>query len=186
MQLFLIRHGQTQYNAQHLVQGWSDIPLNEVGQAQAQALPAAIAAKNLTFDAIFASDLQRAQQTAAPTAQALHLPVFTTWLLRERCFGRYEGIDDDNMPWADLNAHPDAAAAEGMERQVNVDKRVIDFLHSLRVFPQPLERVLIFSHGGTLNHFCSLLQPGHEFCNYENGEIVTLEWSGEENFELNT
>ena len=176
MQLYLIRHGQTDFNAQHRVQGWSDIPLNATGQAQAQALPAIIAAKNITADAIFASDLIRAQQTAAPTARALGLPVICTWLLRERHFGQYEGSDGALMPWDALNARPEQAILEGVEKQINVDQRAINFLSSLRLFPTPLKHVLIFSHGGMLNHFCSLLQPGHEFCEYDNGEIVTLDW----------
>ena len=176
MQLYLIRHGQTDYNAQHLIQGWSDIPLNEAGRQQAQALPATIAAQNISCDAIFASDLQRAAQTAEPTAHALHLPIVKSWLLRERCFGEYEGTNSDAMAWDEINARPDAAAARGVEKQSNVDARLRDFLHSLRLYPRRLKQVLIFTHGGTLNHFCSLLRPDHEFCRFDNGEIVTLEW----------
>lgn len=68
MRLILIRHGQTQSNVDHLLDtAHPGAPLTDEGHEQARALPAAIAHEE--FDALFASTLTRAQQTAAPLAE---------------------------------------------------------------------------------------------------------------------
>lgn len=89
MQLLLIRHGETAWNAERRLQGHLDIPLNAVGIQQAQALAATLKTEQL--DAIVCSDLQRAQQTATAIAQeqGLTCHIQATW--RERCFGGFEG-----------------------------------------------------------------------------------------------
>jgi probable phosphoglycerate mutase len=88
--IVLIRHGETAWNAERRLQGHIDIPLNPEGQRQADALAAALAGEQL--DAIVASDLQRALQTAAAVAAARGLPVQVDPALRERCFGGFEGL----------------------------------------------------------------------------------------------
>ena len=69
----LWRHGQTTWNAEHRFQGQTDIPLDETGEAQAEYAARRLA--TLRPDAIFASDLSRALQTAAPLARLTGLPV---------------------------------------------------------------------------------------------------------------
>ena len=67
--LCVIRHGETAWNAEGRVQGQTDVPLSRVGEAQAAALAAALAGER--FAALYASDLARVRQTAAPLARAL-------------------------------------------------------------------------------------------------------------------
>ena len=67
--LCIVRHGETAWNAEHRVQGQLDIPLNNIGLRQAQAVGRAL--KDERFDAIYSSDLVRARQTAAPIANIL-------------------------------------------------------------------------------------------------------------------
>ena len=64
--LCIVRHGETAWNAEHRVQGQLDVPLNACGRAQALAASKVLTRE--TFDAIYSSDLSRAQQTAEPTA----------------------------------------------------------------------------------------------------------------------
>ena len=87
--VFLLRHGQTAWNAEMRIQGQLDIPLDDTGLWQAQRLALALSGEHL--DAVYSSDLQRARQTAAPLAAAAGLPVQLDPGLRERGFGSWEG-----------------------------------------------------------------------------------------------
>ena len=88
--IILIRHGETAWNAVRRLQGHIDIPLNAEGERQAEALAAALSGER--FDAIGASDLQRAHQTAAAVARHHGLEVVQDARLRERCYGAFEGL----------------------------------------------------------------------------------------------
>ena len=86
----LIRHGETAWNAERRLQGHIDIALNPEGLRQADALAAALAGQH--FDAIIASDLARARQTADAVAGPRKVPVRIDPALRERCYGAFEGM----------------------------------------------------------------------------------------------
>ena len=88
--IILIRHGETAWNAVRRLQGHIDIALNEEGQRQAVALGQALAGQRI--DAVVASDLQRAMQTADAVAGHHGLAVHTDAQLRERCYGVFEGM----------------------------------------------------------------------------------------------
>ncbi len=88
--IVLIRHGETAWNAERRLQGHIDIALNGEGLRQAEALAAALAPEHI--DAIYASDLQRAFQTAQAVARLQGLPVQADPALRERCYGGFEGL----------------------------------------------------------------------------------------------
>jgi probable phosphoglycerate mutase len=88
--IVLIRHGETAWNAQRRLQGHIDIGLNAEGERQADALAQSLAGER--FDAVYASDLARASQTAASVANLHDLPVHTEPGLRERCYGIFEGL----------------------------------------------------------------------------------------------
>lgn len=88
--VLLIRHGETAWNAERRLQGHLDIGLNRRGLAQAAALGRALAGTCLA--AVVASDLQRASATAAAIAASHRLPVHQDEGLRERGYGRFEGL----------------------------------------------------------------------------------------------
>lgn len=87
--IYLIRHGETDYNRQRRMQGWLDIPLNDSGHSQARAT--ALALTNHKIHAIYSSDLKRAHQTAKPIAENHKLEITLTPHLRERDMGIFSG-----------------------------------------------------------------------------------------------
>lgn len=95
MRLILVRHGQTQHNADGLVQGQADIPLSDVGRRQAAALAAALADEPI--QAIVSSPLRRAWDTAATIAAARGLTVSEEPDLIEMDVGHMEGLSGAEM-----------------------------------------------------------------------------------------
>jgi len=94
MRLLLIRHGETDHNAGRVALGQADVPLNERGLAQAEALARYLgsATRYGRIEALYASPLQRTQSTAAPLASALGLVVQTEPALIEMDIGEVEGL----------------------------------------------------------------------------------------------
>ena len=86
----IIRHGQSQGNAEGRFGGHTDTPLSPRGRRQAEATARALASEK--FDAIYSSDLPRAIETATPLANLTGTPLETTEALRERSVGVMEGL----------------------------------------------------------------------------------------------
>ena len=100
--IFLVRHGETVDNARQIMQGQTQGELNQRGREQAEQVARRLASEPL--DAIVASDLHRAIQTAEVIAEPHGLPVVTTPLLRERDWGSFTGRfipDLRNEVWPD-------------------------------------------------------------------------------------
>jgi broad specificity phosphatase PhoE len=89
MLLYLVRHGETTYNAEGRIQGQSDAPLSELGRRQSEAVAKALAA--VPIEAIYSSPLRRAQETAEPISARLKLPVIDDPRLMELDAGQFEG-----------------------------------------------------------------------------------------------
>jgi len=153
-QLCIVRHGETAWNAEHRVQGQLDVPLNAVGHAQALAASRVLAQEK--FDVIYSSDLQRARQTAAPTAELLALPVILDEALRERHYGIFE-----RLTYADVQVKfpEDYArfAARDPDYAFRTGESLKDFsARSIAVISKIVrenqgKRVLVFTHGGVLD-----------------------------------
>ena len=91
-EIWYVRHGETEWNAQRRFQGHLDVPLSPVGIGQAFRLAERLSRSRISFDRLYASDLRRARQTAEPLAQVLGLPIATTPLLREIHVGELAGL----------------------------------------------------------------------------------------------
>ncbi|MCY9021885.1 histidine phosphatase family protein, partial [Priestia megaterium] len=90
--LYLIRHGQTDWNKNKLIQGHADIPLNEAGKQQAKRIAERF--RDIHIDVIYTSDLLRAQETAREIAAAAKVEkIEVCEQLRERSFGELESKD---------------------------------------------------------------------------------------------
>jgi probable phosphoglycerate mutase len=140
--LLLARHGETDWNREFRIQGSSDIGLNDLGRAQAQALTQEL--EHVELDAIYSSDLSRAQATAAAVAASHGLEVRLDPRLRERGFGSWEGLTRE-----DVAALPEGAEHDG-ESDDEVRERVLEAVQAI-ADEHPGEQVLVVSHGGALN-----------------------------------
>jgi broad specificity phosphatase PhoE len=143
--ILLARHGETDWNREHRVQGHTDLPLNDTGRAQARALAETLAHEPL--DAIYASDLSRASETARAVAEPRHLPVRTLRELREKDFGTWEGLTDEEI----MLRFPDARRGHWGDGETHEEMagRVVAALETIAE-RHPRARVLVVSHGGPL------------------------------------
>jgi probable phosphoglycerate mutase len=152
--LCLVRHGETEWNAEGRVQGQTDIPLSPVGRAQARAAAAVLAAHD--FSAVYSSDLMRVRQTAEPAAQRLALPVVHDAELRERHYGIFECL-----LYTEVRTRFPQQYARFRDKDPDFD---FDSGESLRAFfaralaavtriaqAHDGEQVLVFTHGGVLD-----------------------------------
>src|SRR3954469_18439411 len=89
-ELLLVRHGETDWNAEGKLQGHTDRPLNDYGRRQAEALAERLAEERV--DAVYARDLARTRETAEIVGARLGLPVVLDPDLRERNWGTWEGL----------------------------------------------------------------------------------------------
>lgn len=153
-ELCLIRHGETDWNLQGLTQGSTDIPLNELGREQARVTGDFLATES--WDAIYASDLSRARETASIIGKSIGIPdVACDRRLRERSFGAAEGMGttERKVRFPDRNAIP------GAELWEDVRRRGLTVLAEIAGAHRG-ERVLVVSHGGVLISVLSHLSDG--------------------------
>ena len=134
--IFLVRHGETVDNARQIMQGQTQGELNQRGREQAEQVARRLASEPL--DAIVASDLHRAIQTAEVIAEPHGLPVVTTPLLRERDWGSFTGRfipDLRNEVWPD-----------DIESEEALLERARSFLINMTA-TYPGKRVVAVGHG---------------------------------------
>ncbi|MFA5933166.1 MAG: histidine phosphatase family protein [Microgenomates group bacterium] len=152
--LYVVRHGETDWNVAKKIQGHTDIDLNTEGEKQAQLLGEEL--KDIDFEAVFSSDLIRAKRTAEIIALEKKLAVTTTELLRERKFGRFEGkhIDAfkemgdvlDKLTDEERFSSKHFPDVENDEELIN---HFITFTREVCV-ANPGKNILITTHGGIL------------------------------------
>jgi broad specificity phosphatase PhoE len=170
--LLLVRHGETDWNADGRLQGHTDRPLSDFGRRQAQQLAAELEGEKL--EAIYSSDLARARETAEIVGERLGLPVVLDPELREKDWGNWEGltaVERDRVEFAgeSTEAH--------QERMLRALRRISE--------RHPGEgRVLVVTHGGSMRRVqtvaLGLALPvvencGRWLCACENGSFRALE-----------
>lgn len=154
MRIYLIRHGQTEWNIAGRAQGHTDIPLDPTGLEQAAALGQSFA--DLSVDRIYSSDLERAHETAKAISAATGVPIEPRTELRERGFGEWEGS----------NFHEVTTRMESIGREQNLSivevrppggESFHDVWNRTERFKNEVEtsddNIVIVGHGGS----CSIL-----------------------------
>ncbi|MBR5959696.1 MAG: histidine phosphatase family protein [Clostridia bacterium] len=150
--LYIIRHGKTDWNVRHKLQGRTDVPLNEEGRQMAEA--AREEYRDVHFDLCFCSPLIRARETAEILLRGRNIPIVTDDRLMEMSFGSFEGIENSfqipDCPINELFFKPDQyiVPPDGGESLDDLFARTGSFLEE-RVEPLLREGkdVLIVGHG---------------------------------------
>lgn len=158
-QVLFIRHGETSWNRIKRIQGHIDIPLADTGLEQAQRLAERLSSEarsGARLDAIYSSDLQRAQQTARPTASVLGLAPRLVEGLRERAYGVFQGHDSDEIAqrfpeaYARWQTRDPGFSPEGGESVRAFYHRVVHAVTKI-VEAHAGERIACVTHGGVLD-----------------------------------
>ena len=153
MVIYLVRHGETDWNIEGRLQGREDIPLNENGVRQAYACAKALG--QIPIDCILTSPLRRAKKTAEIIAGQISVSdVIVEEDLTERDFGELSG-----HPPRRGTIFQDFGAVKGMEALDHVTKRQMRVLDSYRK-NAGLQHVLVVSHGAAINALLSSLSNG--------------------------
>jgi broad specificity phosphatase PhoE len=155
----LVRHGETIWNRELRLQGSKDIPLSDLGLAQAEAV-----AKRLqpeTFHRVYSSHLNRAHKTADTLAQTLQLPHHVHEHLRERSYGEIEGWTREEIlaKYPDFWGPGNSYDVPGLETFEQLSERVHQTINELANQHEG-ERLLLVSHGGTINAFLHAISGG--------------------------
>ena len=152
--ILAVRHGETLWNRETRIQGFTDIDLSDHGRWQAQQLAQALREEPVA--ACYASDLSRARNTAQAVADVHGHMVHTDPGLRERCFGQFEG-----HTWTEIETQwPEASQAwrqrvpdwepQGGESLIRLQARVLTTLN--RIAQRHMgEQILVVVHGGVLD-----------------------------------
>ena len=150
--LYLVRHGQTQWNVEQRIQGQTDTLLNPIGEQQAHEQRENL--KGIHFSKVYSSDLIRAHRTAEILNLEQKLAIQTTQALRERNFGSYQGKtmeEGRKKLWgllAHYSNHPHIKES-GVETNELVIGRSLTFLREVSV-AHPGENILVVTHGGVI------------------------------------
>jgi len=151
LRLLVVRHGETQANAERRYMGQDDSPLTDHGSAQVRAVAERLA--SWPIDALYSSDLPRAARTAEPVGSILGLPVRYDERLRERRIGVLHGLTVEEArtrcPNVFLEDGEQASCSSipGGESANDVRDRVAAFVEDLLIDP-PGEWILLVAHGG--------------------------------------
>jgi broad specificity phosphatase PhoE len=151
LNIYLIRHGETDWNRERRIQGQTDIPLNALGIRQAEALAQRL--KVIAFDVIYCSDLGRVMQTSqiVAAAQRRDVPIVQAPELRECDYGLWEGLTRDEIAerfprdWNTFIANGAVGKPTGGEDYVNLLHRAGMLLNRIH---ENEKTVLISTHLG--------------------------------------
>lgn len=150
--LYILRHGKTDWNNEHKLQGRTDIPLNDEGRRMAALARSEYA--DVHLDVCYCSPLRRAKQTAEILLSGRDVPIITDDRLTEMCFGEYEGVKNSfEIPGCPINTlfhDPESYDARscGAESLESLFRRTGEFLDEA-VYPKLKDGrdILIVGHG---------------------------------------
>ncbi len=182
--LYLIRHGQSQANAEGRVQGWLDSPLSPLGMAQARQVAQRLAAEGVEFFAVYSSPLERAAETARAITDTLGCPLYFNDGLREINTGPLSGLTGEEIAAryperhrAYLQNQP-LPPIPGVETEAEFLRRVAAALDTILAHLPDGQTAGVVTHGGTLNacmrHWLRLNNHGRRSFRFGNASISVV------------
>jgi uncharacterized phosphatase len=168
--LYLVRHGETDWNAQRRIQGSTDIPLNEMGWRQAETTGKLLARRQ--WDGVYASPLSRAFDTATVIARETGMPTpQVVDGIVERNYGEAEGLN-----WEQIEAQfPGETPVPGRETHAEVAARAIPALIAL-ARANPSTALIVVSHGGVIRSVLNAVAPNDSHGMITNGSVHSFEY----------
>lgn len=155
MNIYLLRHGETDWNKEGRIQGHTDIPLNQNGRMQIAQIAKGLAGICPDIDLIICSPLSRARESAEIAAENLYYPmdrIVIEHMLIERCFGEAEGmtakeraIKYPNYRYSDTGYY-----FPGMEEYKDLMKRANSAVQKISSTYKDKKNILVVSHGAFL------------------------------------
>ncbi len=157
MKLYIVRHGETDWNRQKKVQGHTDIPLNEYGRHLTEETAEGM--KDIPLDMGYTSPLKRARETAEIILKGRKIPLLDEPRIQEIGFGIYEGIhsggeqkepgsDEFNLFFTDTASYVPPEGAESVEELYERTGRFLEELCSCRDLAD--KNILISTHGAAM------------------------------------
>jgi probable phosphoglycerate mutase len=166
--LYLVRHGETDWNLQRRIQGSTDIPLNDTGRAQAARTGRLLARRE--WDGIASSPLSRAMDTARIIGGEIDIDeIERVDDIVERSYGKAEGLDDVEL----ARLFPTNRRVPGRETREQVAARVIPALVALAE-RNPERNLIVTTHGGVIRTVLNAVAPelsGHHGIPITNGSV---------------
>jgi uncharacterized phosphatase len=153
-QIFLVRHGETDWNSEGRFQGREDVPLNVNGEAQAMKLADAFC--GIGIERVVTSHLSRARETAAMITRRLMIPEpMIVEGLHERHYGEAAGL----LPEERMARFPKGVIPPGQESVESLHERAVATYHYIaETFPE--KKIIIVSHGGVINSLINYFSNG--------------------------
>ncbi len=180
--LFIVHHGDTQWTVEERLQGWIDIPLNEVGKAQMQEIAKKLSA--VTIDAIYSSSLIRAVESAAIIQNGRDCEIIIDPLLRGESHGNLEGLqksqyekDPHYVEYKSLSSEDRIffSVGEGGLSKADVARFSIPAIKEI-CRKHPGQNVVVVTHGGVLKFMNFLL--GNYTPEEIHGEMLRIDGDG--------
>lgn len=172
MEVYVVRHGQTDYNVKKLFQGHIDIPLNDIGIQQAKET--ALNFKDVSIDAILVSPLKRTIQTASYISAVTGVPITIEKRLIERCFGDMEGHsnrEDWNIKM--MLDYEKNYTNENIEPIQELFKRVYSFLDEIMEKYKD-KKILLVTHGAVSQPIECYFNGKPDILDFEHLDPLTL------------
>jgi alpha-ribazole phosphatase len=158
--LYLLRHGETDWNQKSIFQGQTDIDLNKNGQNDARK--AVEIFQNMKLDQIYSSDLKRAKNTALMISQDKNLKIKENKQLREISFGDWEGLKfteiKEQFPKmiVDWQQDPLHYSPPAGEKLIDFKKRIVNFFTKV-IKQNQGDKILVVTHGGVIKVYLTAI-----------------------------
>ena len=182
MKLYLVRHGETDWNIESKIQGQTDIELNERGRQQAEEFAARIAGGDYQVDSIYTSSKRRALETARIIGAALKIEPKVQPGLEEICLGKWEGYTwkqvkelfwDEYQLWRDNRRYQEPPLGESYQQLLD---RLLPAIHEIT--QKEKGNVLVVTHSAVIMTLLSYIYdtPFEDMAkNYKTGNAGIVE-----------